>query len=358
MNKEQQLASARIENSHEMHKYIDFMHKDIRAKYVALPRAFRSDEHKLFAMLKNRNCVFDPHNAKYVEIGNTSRLVDMLRENERNICFRNEALLRTYPTKYLISRFKKFCKSELPLELISAKFGQLYGNDENGLIIDDIVLSDAHKEISPQVRFAIPVYSDVNAKKRLELRNKFDSIAFAAGYYFSSAEEYEYKQHIGLKSAVTVIYVMYEAKYSYFHIDLKGNLYHTTAIQSLHKINKFGLIVKSQSNEFSYQERIFLFNDIDYKEILKYGQLKAEQKHSNEFAVLKINSAKLIKHKLYKSGVLKLYRDPAYSDENSPETEQTALFTYSNIPRELIDNNILIYDINADHCRKAVLSEF
>lgn len=78
------------------------MHKDIRAKYVALPRAFRSDEYKLFTMLETRRCEFDPHNIKYVEIGNTSRLVSMLCENERNICFRNEALLRTYPTKYLI----------------------------------------------------------------------------------------------------------------------------------------------------------------------------------------------------------------------------------------------------------------
>lgn len=97
----------------------------------------------------------------------------------------------------------------------------MYGNDENELIIDDIVLSDAHKKVSPQVRFAIPVYSGVNAKKRLELRNKFDSIAFAAGYYFSSAEEYEYKQHVELKSAVTVIYVTYEAKIFIFSYRFK-----------------------------------------------------------------------------------------------------------------------------------------
>lgn len=63
-----------------------------------------------------------------------------------------------------------------------------------------------------------------------------------------------------------------------------------------------------------------MFNDIDYKSILDYGRSKAMKKHDTEFAVLKILKTKLIDHPLYKSGKLKFYRDPSYSDENSDGT--------------------------------------
>lgn len=58
----------------------------------------------------------------------------------------------------------------------------------------------------------------------------------ATGYYFSSVEEYTYEKHIGLASKVLVMFVVYEAKYSYMDIDLKGNLYHVTSMRSLPKI--------------------------------------------------------------------------------------------------------------------------
>lgn len=43
---------------------------------------------------------------------------------------------------------------------------------------------------------------------------------------------------------------------------------------------------------------------------------------------------------------MKFYRDPSYSDEDSDNTQQKAVFTYSHIPRNLIEDNALVYDVD------------
>lgn len=43
---------------------------------------------------------------------------------------------------------------------------------------------------------------------------------------------------------------------------------------------------------------------------------------------------------------MKFFRDPSFSDEDSMSTEQKAIFTYSNIPKELIEDDVLIYNVN------------
>lgn len=57
--------------------------------------------------------------------------------------FKNEALLQTYPTSWLVERFRKFCAVKLPAELESLTFGMLYDdNDDNERVVDEVVLSD------------------------------------------------------------------------------------------------------------------------------------------------------------------------------------------------------------------------
>ncbi len=260
--------------------------------------------------------------------------------------FKNEALLRTYPTSWFVKRFKKLCHNILPAELADVSFGQLYGTSEPDKVVDEVLLSDESEEVSPQVRVAIPTYASMKASDRLALRQKFDELAMSTGYYFSSAEDYTYEKHVGLNDKILVMFITYEAKYSYMDVGFNGDLYHVTSMRSLPKIQRYGLMPKSQSDEFSYPDRIFLFNGIDYRQILDYGCSKAMKKHDNEFAVLKILKANLVNHPLYKSGKLKFYRDPSYSSEDSAGTEQQAIFTYSNIPKGLVDDEVLVYGGN------------
>lgn len=140
-----------------------------------------------------------------------------MQRYENGIMFKNEALLRTYPTSYFIKKFKKFCIDELPSELCNLSFGQLYGNADEDLVVDDIILSDENQKVSPQVRLAIPTYAS-NKKMQDSIKNKLNELALSTGYYFSSLEPYKYDKHIGLNDDVLVLFVTYEAKYSYMDI--------------------------------------------------------------------------------------------------------------------------------------------
>jgi hypothetical protein len=48
-----------------------------------------------------------------------------------------------------------------------------------------------------------------------------------------------------------------------------------------------------QSIDFSYPDRLFLFNDALYKDIIQYGIDKATKKGDRQFCVLKILKKKL-----------------------------------------------------------------
>lgn len=76
-------------------------------------------------------------------------MVKAIRSHEQRLLFRNEALLRTYPTSYFVKRFKRLCQDLLPKELVDVSFGQLYGTDEPEHVIDEVLLSDETEEVSP-----------------------------------------------------------------------------------------------------------------------------------------------------------------------------------------------------------------
>ena len=75
-----------------------------------------------------------------------------------------------------------------------------------------------------------------------------------------------------------MFYITFEAKYSYLDVQLADVLYHVTSMRSLQKIRKAGLTTKMQSIDFLYPDRLFLFNDAPYEDILKYGIDKASKK--------------------------------------------------------------------------------
>lgn len=348
------------ESNKELAKYAKFFRKDMKARNVAFPRVSRLSNSKTFGILvesiETSKVSVDPHLYHFIEVGKQSQLVKFLIASEREVLFTNEALLKTYPTKFLLKRFQAFCKQKLSKELVEASFGQLYATDESKKVIDDVVLSDPKQEVSPQVRLALPTYAN-DKTSRQNLKQDLIELAFSFGYYFSSEQEWTYEHHVGLKGKVTVSYLVFEAKYSYMEVDLKDTLYHVTSLKSLSKIKKQGIASKAQSTEFAYPPRVFLFNDIDYHDILKYGSMKARQKGDTSFCVLKILKSKLVQHKLWKNGTLKLYRDASYSDEDAVETEQKALFTYSNIPLDLLEDEMLIYDVETERSKKVSLSE-
>lgn len=334
------------------------MHKDIRAKNVALPKSHRSTSIVKLVSESLDNvelCEFDPHECHMLEIGNESQLVKAIRQHERNVMFKNEALLQTYPTSWLVKRFRKFCADELPAELEDLTFGMLYDdNDDNERVVDEVVLSDEDQKVSPQVRLALPTYADDKDQQK-KLREEVVQIAIAAGYYFSSEQPWDYQPNNQIKRAVRVFYITFEAKYSYLDVQLADVLYHVTSMRSLQKIRKAGLTTKMQSIDFSYPDRLFLFNDAPYEDILKYGIDKASKKGDTQFCVLKILKKKIQDSQLWKDGKMKFYRDPSYSDEDSDFTQQKAVFTYSHIPRNLIEDNVLVYDVDTDKSKIAKL---
>lgn len=343
-----QMQIAQQQASSEIMQYIKFMRKDIHSKNVAFPKALRS--HSVFDMLHESSCQcpFDPHKHHFIEIGGESQLVKAMRQHESAVLFKNEALIHTYPTSYFLKRYRKFCQEHLSVGLADITFGMLYDDaNDNEKVIDEVVLSDEDQKVSPQVRIALPTYAD-DIQQQKDLRRGVIDLALASGYYFSSEKLWDYEANDMVKRQVRVFYITFEAKYSYMDVTLQGNLYHVTSMKSLGKIKKFGLTTKMQSSDFSYPDRVFLFNDVPYQTVLDYGKNKAMQKNDKQFCALKILKTSIDNCLLYKNGKMKFYRDSSFSDEDSTSTEQKAVFTYSNIPRELIEDQVLVYNVDDD----------
>ena len=71
--------------------------------------------------------------------------------------------------------------------------------------------------------------------------------------------------------------------------------------------------------------------------------------NDNVFVIYAIESAKLLDHPLYKNGKMTFYVDPCYNGKVGGISACEAIYTYSNIPRELLENRCFVYDMHNDN---------
>ena len=65
--------------------------------------------------------------------------------------------------------------------------------------------------------------------------------------------------------------------------------------------------------------------------------------NDNGFCVFKVNKDRLLNDQIFKDGKQRFYLDPAYSMTDT--TDQTAIFTYGNIPLRVLDNDYMIVSV-------------
>ena len=248
----------------------------------------------------------------------------------------DEGLIRTYPTDMFMKEFKKLVNDQIPNELKTLTFDDIgieeYGNSNAFMFVDK---SEEYDEISNQIAIVVPIYSKNAHNFNIWLNKSLEKL-YAYGYILTSIEKLEHSK----LPDIDVLVIQFEAKYPSSAFKLADILLHVAPYRYFEKIKKNGLVPKSKSSEFKYDDRVYLFNQCKESLVVEYGKYKAKSMNDNGFCVFKIQRSKLENDANYKNGKMRFYVDLSFETDNDVQ----AIFTYSNIPLNLLDDVCLMYD--------------
>lgn len=289
---------------------------------VAEKMTFHLDEH-FSRVPPSCYCLNDPDS-----------VVKYIREHQRNYRFVMEGLIATYPTKKVLSRYKSTFKEVVRKELADAEFPASF-EFGSGKLQDWVLVEDESEEVSPSVGVFVPAADELDADRILKA---FADDFQATGYYLTS-----YQVFRDALPGFLIVFIQFEAKYTNKLAELADVLYHVTPLKHLPKVLKNGLVPKAKSSEFKYDSRIYLFNKCPKDVVYSYGTAKAVSEHDIGFCVFKTRKEDLLNDLLFKDGKQKLYLDPAFCDEEHP---QTAVFTYGNVPLRALSKQYVVVKLD------------
>ena len=250
-----------------------------------------------------------------------------------------EGLTRTYPTEKFLNDIEKMLDANVPDELKELTFQDI-GDSDPSLILGTMDRTPAAAGVSALLSFAVPVYRKDMAEFKDRLI-EFTRRSYVHGYDLSSIEEMNHSD----REDVAVLVVQFEARYSRDNKPkLDDVLYHVSPMRYLPKIRKNGLVPRSKSDEFKYNDRIYLFNGCPMERILEYGRYKARDINDRGFCLFSIQTEKLKSLDTYKNGNLPLYVDWSFDSQ--------AVFTYNNIPLSVIDDTCTMYYLDGRRSEK------
>lgn len=286
----------------------------------------------------------------------------LIQRFEHNQQYLWEALIKTYPVKKLVEKFKSWCKDNLSKEMQDVSFEDIGERSISGRIIDYIDIPDCYedKDFPGTLTFYVPVERQEDEKQQEshaeKLALEFADNLYVCGYNLANVSLVDV---LSDSPTVAVIAVTFEAKFSHLEFNFSKWLYHVTLLKALKKVKAQGLVPKSQSSVFKYPERVYLFNNAPLNQIVSYATSKAIDSHAQQFALLRVDSSKLQSSQLYKNGKMKFYVDQKFP--NVDNTMPDAVYTYGNIPPSLIDDDVSIFTFGEDGVasleRHAKLSE-
>ena len=274
-------------------------------------------------------CVNSPFNLK-----------DLIYEKEtrKGIFFLYEGLIKTFPSKKFIDGFWRKIGEIVPDELKELTWEETGILPRNTPIFGDEDTTNMTDEIHGSIGFFVPVYRDEIDILRKTVEKIANDMA-VHGYCLTDVDEMEH----ALVEEIAVVRVQFEAKFPADRFRFAKVLYHVAPLKYLNKIRKNGLVPKSKSSEFEYEDRVYLFNNMPLDGVLQYGEYKAKRADDSEFCLFSIDYGKLSSLESFKDGRLKMYVDNSFDNDNGMAQ---ALFTYGNIPLSVIDNGFKIYHLN------------
>ena len=266
-------------------------------------------------------------------------LTRLVYENEimNGTRFMFEGLIHTYPSEKFAKVFVGEMGKIVPDELKKLTFGDVGCSTmpQNDKVFGTIDHSDEVDGICAMMVFVVPVPSTDTSKFKDRLMNAVKNV-YVFGYDLSSVEQLNHT----LMHDVTIFLVQMEARFSKDKFKICDVFHHVAPLKYLDKIRKNGLVPKSKSSEFKYQDRVYLFNYCPIETILTYGMQKAIDEKDEGFCLLSLDRRKL--EALNKHGNLNLYIDWAFGSSDNP----VAVFTYGNIPSSALEDEFKVYLID------------
>lgn len=267
----------------------------------------------------------------------------MIREAKDLPILRNEALIKTYPSKTLKKHIFKELESKLEDWQLKAEIlvdGQVknlldYYYDEQDYDCDDL-----ETRCAGFIQIVIPIkdpqltrsvdFSNHEAVKsfKKDLSNKINKTMRFFGYDFSSCDFFDSQSDVYFQGKqipwVVLAVIGFEAKYQTDAVAPNRFLYHLTTRERFEKIKRRGLQPRAESSHFEYSSRIYLFNCDDLELMCQYAM--ESEKKTEEWVLLKIDPSKIQN--------LKLYVDKAFLDRGND-----VVFTFNNIqPGAIVDS--------------------
>lgn len=268
--------------------------------------------------------------SRYFCINDSDSSIAYIREHESKFKILDEGLIATYPTEKVLNYFKTQYRKHVQPSLVEKTFP-----GSSTKLYDFVELSDDHEEISPLLMICVPASDEKDAERLVKV---FTDEFVKTGYYMTSYDITE-------TSECLLVQIQFEAKYTDMLVDLADVLYHVSPLKNLQKILKNGLVPYSKASRFNYDDRVYLFNKCDRSTVYDYAFYKMEEAKDTGFCVFKVLKNTLLNDPLFKDGKQKFYLDPAFSLDNG-KTDQTAIFTRSNIPLRIMSKRYLIVKLD------------
>ena len=304
-------------------------------------------------------------------INNPNRLTALIREKESDVSYMSEGLIKTAKKELLHKIFKKSLIEHVPEELRNLKISALGTGTNNGdeTVFDYAFFNEPEKEITPIARFVFAIYSsgslEADDKAAGDIAKDIADELYCCGYNFSAIRRIaDSKADVNGKKAIGY-YIQFEAKFSDFEFEMAPALYHVTLERYIDKIKTRGLVPSSKSSLFRYPERVYLFNfhneeSASYQQKIMISYMrqrlmsifghetgeaairsKFDPKLDKGFYIVKITRKKLMDSPLFTSGKLDFYIDACYDGQPMGTGKSPAIFTYNNIPANIIERSAM-----------------
>lgn len=286
-------------------------------------------------------------------------LTNAMRKMDSEYIILDEALIATYPLDKLVAKFKKFFLNEMDSTLVKLKMCDVlkhpparHGQDR----VVDWHLCSADSHI---VEFILPYFVSDFVDWR-ELVEKLSRSMYVCGWNLDSADKVSDNRTLQPFNydKIGILDLSFETRYSRLDLDLSENLFHVAPHRYFNKIRQRGLVPRSSKDLFNYPDRVYLFCHDDIERLKSYGKMKLStscfNKHTDEdggFDIYKISRDNLLNHRLYKSGKMVFYVDSHYRGGLFPPNDEgvyQAIFTYNNIPPELLEDDTMHFEIGDD----------
>lgn len=304
---------------------------------------FRNDEQKPSRWLAedffDSICTVDNRTVRCFNDPNSMARLIYENETAHGIGFFSEGLICTYPTEKFEKKVRKLIDDCVPEELKILRFCDVNSKDieDTNVLIDSIDKDKPHNGISPSIVFLVPLFKRSDTRKIL---NRFIDDTHIYGYDVTSINKYEND----LRDDVDIFMIQYEAKRYDWKFELNDVLYHVSPLSRLYGISKRGLVPRSCSNEFKYEDRVYVFNKCPIETVIKYGNFKIEDTDERGFCLFVIMKDKLVNDQKYKNGKIRFYADSVFHDSTRIDVE--AMFTYNNIDLRFLEDYCFVFNRN------------